>query len=333
MKDLKPAIEAELYALREAILVAEYWRLRGFAKPSETYKPHPLGQLQFHKSHHIIRCLFPGNGFGKTRCIAEEVHAGGTHSNRWQKTPDAPVQMIWLARSTDQFDLMRDQLEVETFGSDATYKSGKNLYEWADGSKLHLKVANKAGEWRKIEGINPDLVAFDEMPRRDVWREMMMRRRVRKKTRFVVAATATQSGMWAQTELYAPWIKHHEALGLVEWDEGSHPTPRLDGTYLYPMMPGEDAHTVNSHPTTWIWTHGGIYSNPAADQGDVDWYEARNWTSQKERMVRLWGGFADWLGDSVFDEDGLRYLLERVKELKSNTTGTRSGRMVGYRRA
>ncbi|HKK51870.1 MAG TPA: hypothetical protein VKA74_09800 [Myxococcota bacterium] len=332
---MTPETELDLRRLQEAILVVEYWRQRGLARPSETYRPHRLGQLQFHESEHTIRCLFPGNGFGKTRCIAEEVHAWCSHSCRWQNTPEWPIQAVWLARNRKQFALLRDQLEVETFGDEAEYTSGEagGVYTWEDGSKLHLGVAARSGDWKKWEGINPDLVVFDELPRQDVWREMMMRRRVRKKTRFCVAATATSSGVWAEAEIYRPWLDHHLEQGLELWREDAHPTRKRDGGYVFPLVPGQDAHSVNNHPTMWVWTRGGIYSNPAADEDDFRWYEDRKWTSDKEREVRLWGGFANWLGDSVFDEAGLMYLLEQAKKLRLQTPGVKQGRFVGYRRA
>jgi hypothetical protein len=329
----QPDLEEQLRRLKEVILVASYWQERGYTHPSETYKPHELGQLQFHRSTHIIRCLFPGNGFGKTRCIAEEAHAWCTHTNRWQKTPDWPVQVLWIARGKKQFKLIRDQIEVETIGTSAKFRGSDSdgEYIYPGGDTITIGLASKSGDWHKYEGINPDLVVFDEMPRQDLWREMMMRRRVRKKTRFAVAATATTAGSWAEEEIYTDWLLHHEQQGLAEWIEDSHPKRTKEGAWLYPLEVEPDAHGVNNHKTTWVWTKGGIYSNPGADASDFEWYEGRKWSSQKEREVRLFGGFNNWLGDSVFDEGGLSYLLDRARELRRITTGVRSGRVVGYR--
>jgi hypothetical protein len=45
-------------------------------RPSEFCEPHERGQVQFHAAPHIVRAMFPGNGFGKTR-------AAGTEANWW----------------------------------------------------------------------------------------------------------------------------------------------------------------------------------------------------------------------------------------------------------
>lgn len=332
MMKLSPETDAQLRRLREAILVAQYWQTRRIEHPSESYKPHELGQRQFHEAPHPIRWLAPGNGFGKTRCIGEEAHAWCTHSNRWQQTPEGRVNVVWIARSKLQFRLIREQIEAETIGREAKYRPGDGggEYRYPEGDTITIGIAAKSGDWHKYEGINPDLVVFDEMPRQDLWREMMMRRRVRKKTRFAVAATATTAGVWAEEEIYSEWLRHHEEQGLAEWVEEIHPRRLRNGATIYPLETGADAHSVNDHPTIWMWTRGGIYSNPAADAQDFDWYEARRWSSSKEREVRLFGGFQNWLGDSVFDEDGLRYLLDRARELRMHTTGTKGGRIVGY---
>lgn len=260
------------------------------AHPSDSYAPHDAGQIQFHRSKHIIRALFPGNGFGKTRCIAEEAHAWCTHSNRWQTTPAWPVDVVWVCPDYQQFGKLQPQLEGETIGDDAKFVTTKlgSFYRYADGSRWWVTSADRS--WKFFQGINPDLILFDEVPPIKLWREAMMRRRGRKLTRYGVAATATEGISWMEGQIYEPWLDHHRLAG-------------------YSM---EAAVGVQRHPYIWCQPYGSAADNPANGEDVWDWYNAQTWGSEKEKQVRLFGGFADFTGDGVFDEKALTRIREGI---------------------
>lgn len=260
-----------------------------YSRPCDDYTPHDQGQLQFHQSTHTIRGLFPGNGFGKTTAVGAECHNWCIHSNRWQKTPPWPVQVVWFCQDFQQFGKLRDQIERDIIGSTARWREttdGK-FYQYPDGSRWFIASADRS--WTFFQGTNPDLIVFDEQPPLKLWREAAMRRRGKRKTRYAVSATATQGISWMADTIWAPWKKLYEDLGL------SHETALFE----------------QPHRDIWVWDEGGIEDNPGADEEDVRWYKAQEWSSEKEKKVRLRGGFEDWTGDSVFDE----FSIERMREM------------------
>lgn len=256
--------------------------------PSSPGNPGPFSnQIGFHTAPHTIRGLFPGNGWGKTTALGAEANAWGYHLNAWQRTPDWPVLMLWFAKLEDQFELICEQLRTQIFGTGVKWTPSASTFEWPDGSRLVVGLADRSSDWKKWQGIPVDLVIFDEEPAIALWREMMMRRRGMRKTRFCVGATATTGDSWMAKEIYKPWVDWHREKGLDEtralWEQ--------------------------SHPDIWLWWRGGIGDNPGADESDKAWYESRTWSSPKERAVRLGGGFQSWTGDAVFDADA----IERLK--------------------
>jgi Terminase large subunit, T4likevirus-type, N-terminal len=252
--------------------------------PVDFYSPHARGQLQFHKATQIVRALWPGNGFGKTRAMGSEVAWWVYHCHPFQKTPSWPVIGIWAAETYKQFEILKEQLTAECFGPERSAKNprgwkwnkSKNFFEWAGGDKLYL-VSGDAS-WTAIQGINPDFFAFDEEPPKALYNEAKMRRRGKRKTRYMFAATATQGMTWMYHELYLAWLKHHQELGLNE----------------------QQAIEQQLLPWMWAWPTGGIKDNPGTVD-DVAYYEAQSFASEAERAVRLFGGFADFSGTPVFD--------------------------------
>lgn len=265
------------------------------SRPSDFYHPHKGGQRQFHQSRSIVRCLFPGNGFGKTTAAGVEVNWWVNHCHPFQQTPKWPVIAIWCCETYKQFKILRTQLESECFDRPFTFNKTDHVYTFGDGSQLFLVSGDSS--WTHIQGINPDVVIFDEEPPEALWNEMKVRRRGKRKTRYVFAATATQGMTWMYHDLYLPWLKHHQADGL------------------------DEAHAMQAqtHPRLWVWARGGICDNPGADQGDRDWYASQTFNSEAERQVRMGGGFADFSGTPVFDA----VALDRQRpNLRDGETGT-----------
>lgn len=290
------SLPAEHSEVRKLLAVRQLIEQYRQANPSDDYAPHADGQIQFHQARHIIRALFPGNGFGKTRSIAEEAHAWCTHSNRWQETPAWPVEVVWVCPDFSQFGKLRAQIEGETIGDNAKFKTTKtgSFYAYPDGSRWWVTSADRS--WRFFQGINPDLILFDEEPPPKLWREAMMRRRGKRKTRYAVAATATNGLTWMEGLIYQPWLDHHRAEG-------------------YSL---ETAVDVQLHPTIWCQPFGSASSNPGNSAEDWDWYQTQAWPSEAERQVRLRGGFADFTGNGVFDEAGMTRLRESMARWRND---------------
>jgi hypothetical protein len=271
-------LRAELQAAARRMELLESLRQD---RPSEFYDPHDRGQAQFHAAPHIVRALFPGNGFGKTRAAGTEANWWLTHRHPFQTTPDWPCIVIWCCETFKQFKILRPQLEEECFDRPWKFNKSDHIYTFGDGGMMFLISGDSS--WTHVQGINPDLVIFDEEPPEALWSEMRMRRRGRRKTRYCFAATATQGMTWMYRDLYLPWLNHHQERGLDE-----------------PAAMQEQA-----HPMLWVWPHGGIGDNPGADEGDRAWYLSQSFNSEAERIVRLDGGFADFSGTPVFDLEAL----------------------------
>ncbi len=262
-------------------------------------------QLQFHKSTHIIRAMFTGNGAGKTTVAGIEADFWLNHYHPFQHTPTWACQVIWLAPSFDQMDKLRGQLEEQCLSPGWRCNETKHRYEWPHGASL--TISSDESEWRKLQGIFADLVIIDEECDPKKWKELLMRRRGRRKTRFVIAATATAGKNWMYHEVYKPWLDWHQEKGLAV-SEGNE----------------EAALMVQSHPTIWCWPKGGLEDNPLSqiDREGVNWYDAAlAKATVAEKKVRLKGGFASLNAAPVFDQDNIEIMQAAAKPFQPGRVG------------
>lgn len=256
-------------------------RLAALARyyPRDLYTPH-AGQARFHSAPHRIRALFPGNRFGKTTAMGVEACDA-------LRTPKSHV--VWVAPEYRQFDQVRGEvLERACWDHGWRWNGQDNLYQWPNGSRLF--VFSNDSDWRRIQGINPDLVCIDEQCDLALYRECLARGYGRKKTRYIVAATATQAESWMEHLIYRPWLDYHAERGLTE----------------------DEAAVRQLHPEMWVWPRGGIDDNPIFSADDRASFKSQNWGDEKMRQVRTRGGFMRLVGDAVFDEGGLGWLREQV---------------------
>lgn len=256
--------------------------------PSLFYQPHDHGQVQFHQSTHTVRCLFPGNGFGKTRAVGTEAAWWIDHKHPYQTTPSWPIVAIWYCALYSQYEVLRPQLEEECLSAGWTWNEQKHRYEWPNDGRLYVFSCDT--DWRGRMGFNPDLVIFDEQPPLALWREMTMRRRGKRSTRYCFAATAVDGESWMETEFYHPWLEHHKAAGVGL----------------------TQARQVQTHPRYWLWEIGGIDDNPGANADQRAWFHERTWSSAEEKRVRLRGGFGRFNGMPVFDAGAMSRMLDEI---------------------
>lgn len=311
---------AELESLSARLDFAEQMQKRRYERPDEWYIPTTPGarradgsvcsewanQLAFHLSKHPIRCLSPGNGWGKTAAIAAEANAWATHSNRWQRTPAWPVQMLWVPKDKPQFEKMRTQLEHDSFSRPWRWRDSDDCYEWPGGDRMYVFSGEKS--WTSAAGLNPDIVFCDEEPPRDLWHELMFRRRGRKDTKFCIAATAVEGITWLYDDVYKPWLEYHALNGMDE----------------------ERAMRAQLHPDIFMWCKGGIDDNPSVTQEQRRWYYevATASSSENEKYVRLHGGFRSWVGDPVFDEQAMDALERMAAEAEKKWGKGRTGSLA-----
>jgi len=253
-----------------------FWEMHTF--------PHEEGQRQALESDHIIRVLIPGNGFGKTTVMAADCDMLMQRSDPFKPhcmpVPDRPTHAIWFCQKFQQFELMRPDLE-QIWSAGWVWNATKHRYTWPNGSSLYALSSD--ADWTAVQGVQIDAVYFDEHPDKKFWTEMMFRRRGSKKTRFMVAATMTQGVTWFVRDIIQPWEDHCRELGLDH----------------------SEAIKLQPHHRIFVWDAGGISSNPAMSAEDLRHYEEAEGLSDKERRVRLSGGYADFSGDSVFSIEAL----------------------------
>ncbi len=267
-------------------------------RPWLFYVPHERGQLQFHQATHVNRFLWPGNGFGKTRAASVEVAWWIYHCHPYQSTPAWAPIVVWCAETYKQFEILRTQLEAEALGPERSrahpngwrFNKSDRAYTWPDGARLFLVSGDSS--WTHIQGVPVDLAVFDEEPPWPLFNELTQRRRAKRKTRYIITATATQGMTWMYHRLFVPWLKWFSDRGYT-----------LD-----------KALELQNHPLSWVWQRGGIDDNPAADAEDKAYYRMKSYGSEAEKMVRLHGGFADFSGHPVFDRTALEAMRAGLED-------------------
>lgn len=255
-------------------------------------------QLQFHKSRHIVRAMFVGNGAGKTTAAAIEADYWLQRTHPYQPEVNLAMscQVVWLAPSFMQLDMIRGQLETYCLSAGWRWHADTHTYYWKS-CRSRMTIISDEGDWKRVQGIPIDLCIIDEECESKKWRELLMRRRGRSRTRYVIPATATNGKQWMYHEVYEPWRKYHADLGIQI----------------------ERAMYEQRHPRLWVWPKGGIADNPGAAPDDLRNYEdVLALASPAEREVRLHGGFQDFNVSPVFDTDALRAMSD-----ENSATGVR----------
>ena len=282
-------------ALRAQAALEYLQRTRpAWAMSAEHDFPHDHGQLQAVESDHMIRILIPGNGFGKTTCMGLDadmlLQRDDPFKPHMMPQPDRPTVAIWFCQKYQQWEVIKGELEPTIFTVGWKWHEQKHYYEWPNGSRLY--VISSDSDWTSIQGIQIDAVYFDEHPDRKFWIEMQYRRRGVKKTRYMIAATMTLGITWLVIQYIQEWEKWNRDQGRTN----------------------AEALQAQDHPKIFCWNEGGIDDNPGMDVEDKEHYESITAASEKERHVRLKGGYADFTGEMVFDLAALKWMKERAQE-------------------
>lgn len=284
-------------------------------RPSEDYHPgrsHDLdgrpvderdnGQLAFHRSKHVIRHLAPGNGWGKSACLAVEVDWWGHRDHPYQPIPEpttSKLKLIWCCQKYQQWEMIRGDFEV--WWPDPVVASWVGpphyRYEWPHAT-LHVVTAET--DWTTLQGLQPDLIVGDERFPLRLWREFVKRRRGKTRTRFCLGGTQTEGLTWEYHELYRPWLDFHQSRGMTERDA------------MRAQVHEWDDPDLRGLPGIFCWPSGSHADNPTATRETWAFYKQTTKGSPAERHVRLYGGFRDFAGDPVFDADALEAMRSQL---------------------
>ena len=261
-------------------------------RPRWLIQPHDKGQMQFLQSRHMTRVAIPGNGWGKTTAMAMAADMLMQKDDPFNPDmlPKWPVIGLWVCQKFQQIDILRHQLEEEVWTRPWSWNQSRHFYSWPNGAQLHIVSGDS--DWKHIQGVALDFACFDEHPDRKLWNELQFRRRGKRKTRYMVAATMTQGLTWFVREVIQPWEEYHRQRKLN----------------------AEQARDQQQHPAIWVWDAGGIRSNPGMTEEDYAHYESQSHSSSKELEVRLKGGYADFTGEAVFDKESLDRQVEHVAD-------------------
>lgn len=174
----------------------------------ENYRPNE-GQLPVHRSDKQVRCVFSGNGSGKTALGVNEAlwAANGFNPvrNIFSAVPARVVVVLshpdkvaqnWLPEIRKWFNLDEKQ----------EHKHGKPyVNELTFGTSSNITFMFHEQSEQAFESIEVDCVIFDEPPPRHVW--IGLRRGGRKKHRkswYLFIGTPLQAP-WMYTDFYEPW--------------------------------------------------------------------------------------------------------------------------------
>lgn len=249
------------------------------------------GQAAMLASRHKIRVAATGNGWGKTTICAYAVDEQIQHNPMYNRdlVKRWPQVCIWVTQKYQQFDIIKNEIEHHVFTPGFKWNESKKRYLWPNGGTLY--VVSSDSDWMSIQGIEPDLVVFDEHPPKDLWVEMQFRRRGRRKTRYLVAATMTQGLTWFVRDYLQDWEQHHRDLGLTM----------------------DQAREQQAHPDVWVMDKGGILDNPSMGQEDFEHYQSQA-VSDAELGVRTYGGYAEFNASPVFSPPALKEQHQNIEQ-------------------
>ena len=183
---------------------------RRLREKAAVYSPNS-GQLEVHRSLAITRCVFSGNGAGKTSLAANEaIWAAQGYNPITQKFSKVPARVIVLLDHPEKVgDVWVPELtKWHNIKEDRFHKRGKPYYtqiQFDNGSEILFMFHDQSP--MIFESIELDYLICDEPPPRHVW--VALRRGGRKKgrkPRFLIIGTPI-TGSWMRTEIMEPYAK------------------------------------------------------------------------------------------------------------------------------
>ncbi len=175
------------------------------------YTPNVI-QDSVHKSPKFIRCLFSGNGVGKTTaCINEAIWTNvGTHPHReTARLPNTVIIVLDDASKSDSVYVMelkkRRWYDVTRLEFDKKGKAYTQEIRFPNGSNI-VFMSHQMDE-EKFESIQASAVIFDEPPPRKLYIALMRGQREKDMKPWIIFAGTPRGrhAPWMYDELYEPW--------------------------------------------------------------------------------------------------------------------------------
>ena len=189
-------------------LLEEKRRRKKYAK--DVYIPN-AGQREVHSNTDVLRCVFSGNGMGKTVIgVHEAVWAALGYNPLSGQHTQSPARVIVVLDSP----LKVDQIWLPTIDkwfdrTDwVTKKNGKpyiNEIVFPNGSTIRMMFHDQ--EPMVFESFEADFFVFDEPPPRRVYISCRRAGRTKgRKARYIIIGTPL-AAPWLRTKIYEPWSR------------------------------------------------------------------------------------------------------------------------------
>jgi len=262
---LRPDVQAAVIGLlRNAVAVQE--------KKLE-YKPH-AGQLAFHKCLAPIRCLFPGNRWGKTHAAARECNWWATGRHPYRQTYDPPV-IIRVAGDGYEtavegvllpaFRGAVDERDLQGGSWAQAYHHGKHRLTYKNGSTIDFMSYKQADLGRGAQmfaGRALDLYWPDEHSPYEVWEENQARVGLRP-LQTIITLTPILGKTWEHELLFEPWEQGRgPELGVECFTGQIHDNEYLskEGVQRFLMMVKDPQMREIRESGMWLNLGGDVYS-------------------------------------------------------------------------
>jgi hypothetical protein len=176
----------------------------------ESFTPND-GQEPVLMSEKRIRCVFTGNGGGKTAMASQIAMAAFNGWDPWlERNTPVPCRVIVVLDKPDKVgEVWLPELKKWfSFRPDQFHKDGKPYISRITGDNgSYIKFMFHDQEPMSFESIEADLFIFDEPPPRHVFIGLRRGGRTKgRKARFVIIGTPL-AAPWLRKEIYEPWSR------------------------------------------------------------------------------------------------------------------------------
>jgi hypothetical protein len=187
----------------------------------DAFKPHK-GQLRVIMSQALERYLFPGNGFGKTTLLVNDLHWVATGYNPFTKknTPVPAKIALVVATAKDIDEVLTEYQKWHELKEDQLHKKGKphvSFIDYDTGSTI--TIFTHEVNPMSLEGSQWTHIMFNEPPPKDVYVALTRGGRIKGRPLQVFLAGTPIAASWLYQDIYLPWIDGQ--LPFVECFEGS----------------------------------------------------------------------------------------------------------------
>lgn len=221
--------------------------------------PH-RGQLKVILSQALERYLFPGNGYGKTALLVNELDWAAKGYNPFKKThmPVPAKICLVVATSKDIDEVLSEYIKWHVIREDQLHKRGKpHVSEITFDTGSTITILTHEVNPLSLEGSQWTHLFFNEPPPKEVFVALSRGGRIKGRPLQVFLAGTPIAASWLRTDVYEPWVEGK--LPHAECFQGS--------SY-------ENAHNL--------------------EEGSLERFEAR--LTEKEKRIRLGGEFFDMDG-------------------------------------